>query len=393
MCATSQAVGCKSSTRLTLSKPFKPQAMQQPSPPRVLLHAFSTFTLGGQQARFVQLANAFGPRYRHVIAAMDNCFDAGERLGPQVHWQPLPLPVQKGGALANRSAFRRVIQAQRPDLLLSYNWGAIEWAAANLPQVVPHIHVEDGFSAAEATRQLPRRVWTRRVLLGWAGKRVVVISHNLQHLATQVWKLPAAQVKFIPNGVAIPDVHMQKRALAQVDKAQLTIGTVAGLRPEKNIARLIKAFAAVRARQRARLVVVGGGPELPALQALAASLGLAEDVEFAGYLADPIARLIAFDLFALSSDTEQLPIAMLEAMACGIPVVATRVGDVAHIMPTVAQSALAEPTDAAFTAALLGAIDQRSAWPQWIAAGERTVAERYALGQMLTQWQSLFDGD
>lgn len=361
-------------------------------PPRTLLHAFSTFTLGGQQARFVQLANAFGPRYRHVIAAMDNCFDAGERLGPHVNWQPLPLQVTKGGALANRSALRQVIQAQKPDLLLSYNWGAIEWAAANWPQVVPHIHVEDGFSAAEATRQLPRRAWTRRVLLGWAGKPVVVISHNLQRIATQVWKLPADQVKFIPNGVAIPETYLQKRALAQVDKAQITIGTVAGLRPEKNIARLINAFAAVRAQQNARLVVVGGGPELPALQALAARLGVAEDVEFAGYLADPISRLIEFDLFALSSDTEQLPIAMLEAMACGIPVVATRVGDVAHIMPSVAQSAVAEPTDAAFTATLLGAIAQRSAWPQWVAAGKQVVAEHYAMGHMQTQWQSLFDG-
>jgi glycosyltransferase involved in cell wall biosynthesis len=296
-----------------------------PPPTRTLLHAFSTFTLGGQQARFVQLANAFGPRYRHVIGAMDNRFDAGDRLGPHVNWQPLPLQITKGGALANRSAFRQVIQAQKPDLLLSYNWGAIEWAAANWPPMVPHIHVEDGFSAAEATRQLPRRAWTRRVLLGWAGKPVVVISHNLQRIATQVWKLPADQVKFIPNGVAIPELYIQKRALAQVNQAQITIGTVAGLRPEKNIARLIQAFAAVRARQSARLVVVvGGGPELPALQALAARLGVAEDVEFAGYLADPISRLIEFDLFALSSDTEQLPIAMLEAMACGIPVVADR---------------------------------------------------------------------
>ncbi|PIY27076.1 MAG: hypothetical protein COZ10_00885 [Comamonadaceae bacterium CG_4_10_14_3_um_filter_60_75] len=177
-----------------------------------------------------------------------------------------------------------------------------------------------------------------------------------------------------------------------MDQAHITIGTVAGLRPEKNIPRLIQAFAAVRARQNARLVVVGGGPELPALQALAARLGVAEDVEFAGYLADPISRLIEFDLFALSSDTEQLPIAMLEAMACGIPVVATRVGDVAHIMPSVAQSALADPNDAAFTAALLGAINQRSAWPQWVAAGKQVVADRYAMSQMQDQWRRIFDG-
>ena len=361
-------------------------------PPRTLLHAFSTFKLGGPQARFVQLANAFGPQYRHVIAAMDNCFDAGERLGPQVNWQPLPLQVKKGGALANRSAFRQVIKDQHPDLLITYNWGAIEWSAANWPKLVPQVHVEDGFGPEEATQQLPRRVWTRRVLLGWARKPVVVISHTLQHLATQVWKLAADQIKFIPNGVAIAELYIQKRALAQTNQAQITIGTVAGLRPEKNIARLIQAFAAVRTQQNARLVVVGGGPELPALQALAARLGVAEDVEFAGYLADPISRLIEFDLFALSSDTEQLPIAMLEAMACGIPVVATRVGDVAHIMPSVAQSAVAEPTDAAFTATLLSAIAQRSAWPRWAKAGQQTAKELYGLEAMQTQWARIFDG-
>jgi len=79
-------------------------------------------------------------------------------------------------------------------------------------------------------------------------------------------------------------------------------------------------------------------------------------------------------------------------MACGIPVVATRVGNVANIMPRVAQSAVAEPTDAAFTATLLGAIDQRSAWPQWAAAGKQVVADRYAMAHMQTQWQRVFDG-
>ncbi|WP_382326756.1 glycosyltransferase [Hydrogenophaga sp. UC242_50] len=133
-----------------------------------------------------------------------------------------------------------------------------------------------------------------------------------------MWKLPARRVTFIPNGVDIPAAA---RAVSVEEGRPVRIGTVAGLRPEKNIARLIRAFANVRARRSARLIVVGDGAQRGELEALAQQLGVAADVEFTGYLKDPSARLTDFDLFALSSDTEQLPIALLEAMAVGMPVV------------------------------------------------------------------------
>ena len=79
--------------------------------PRHLLHAFSTFQLGGPQVRFVELANALGPMFRHTVVAMDNRFDAGERLHPSVNWAPMTLKVIKGGALANRASFRQVLRS------------------------------------------------------------------------------------------------------------------------------------------------------------------------------------------------------------------------------------------------------------------------------------------
>lgn len=358
-------------------------------PQRVLLHAFSTFKLGGPQARFVQLANALGPAYRHIVVAMDNCFDAGERLDPAVRWEPMRLDVVKGGALANRGAFRAVLQRLKPDLLLSYNWGAIEWAAANLPRVVPHVHVEDGFGPEEAAQQLPRRVWMRRVLLGWNRVSVVVASRNLERIATGIWKLPARRVSFLPNGVDIPT---EARDVSAGADAPLCIGTVAGLRPEKNIARLIRAFAGVRARRPARLIVVGDGAQRGELQALAQQLGVDGDVEFTGYLKDPSARLTDFDLFALSSDTEQLPIALLEAMAVGMPVVATRVGDVGDILSNVSPDNLCEPEDGPFAEALSRALDHRSMWPAWAKAGREKVQAAYSMALMTAQWKRVFDG-
>lgn len=361
--------------------------------PRVLLHAFSTFQLGGPQARFVQLANALGPAYEHHIVAMDNRFDAGDRLGPQVRWQPVPMAIKKGGLLANRSACRQQLQRLKPDLLLSYNWGAIEWAAANLPRLVPQVHVEDGFGPEEANTQLPRRVWTRRALLGLGRVPLVVASRRLERLAVQAWRLPAKRVLFVANGVEVSETTRQPNELPSLADGVLRIGTVAGLRPEKNIARLIRAFASLRQKHSARLIVVGGGAELPALESLAGQLGVRSHIEFTGYLREPSGRLREMDIFALSSDTEQLPIALLEALSVGMPVVATRVGDVGDILSDVSPQTLCVPDDEAFTRALHTAVEQRAQWPQWEQAGREKVSAIYSAQQMLASWKSLFDGD
>mgnify|MGYP000287413746 CR=1 FL=1 len=97
----------------------------QAGPQRLLMHAFSTFRLGGPQARFVQIANALGDRYRHVVVAMDGNFEAGERLAADVRWETLRLAVRRGGALANRGTFRAVLADKHPDLLLTYNLSLI----------------------------------------------------------------------------------------------------------------------------------------------------------------------------------------------------------------------------------------------------------------------------
>lgn len=358
--------------------------------PRLLLHAFSTFKLGGPQARFVQLANALGPGYRHVVAAMDNCFDAGERLEPGIHWEPLRLEVLKGGMLSNRSAFRKVLQDSPPDLLLTYNWGAIEWAAANMPRVVRHVHVEDGFGPDEAMRQLPRRVWMRRILLGINRVPVVVASRNLERIATGIWRLAPQRVHFLANGVPVPAHAVVPRVTSP--EQPICIGTLAGLRPEKNLARLLRAFALVLSRHQARLVLIGDGPLRSELEALARTLKIADHVEFVGYLANPESRLAEFDLFALSSDTEQLPLAMLEAMAAGVPVVATQVGDIQDILDDVAPENVSPPDDAAFSRTLLAAVESTVKWPSWSRRGREKILQDYSAKQMMSGWKQVFDG-
>ena len=84
--------------------------------------------------------------------------------------------------------------------------------------------------------------------------------------------------------------------------------------------------------------------------------------------------------------------AMLEAMAWGVPVVATRVGDVALVLPLVSQAALCEPEDAAFERALLQVVAQRQHWPAWRAANHHQVGQHYSQEAMLRLWKQVFDG-
>lgn len=355
---------------------------------RVLLHAFSSFTLGGAQARFLQLVNAFGPRYRHLIVAMDDQWQAAERLSAAVPWDQLRVPVVRGGGLDNRSAFRRVLADTRPDLVVSYNWGAVEWAAANCPAIAPHVHVEDGFGPAETQTELPRRVWARRLLLNAARAQVVVPSRRLlQH--ARGWWIPPSRLRYIPNGV--PRAEPPAAKPDGGSSPAITVGTVAGLRPEKNIGRLLKAVAAVSRQHEVRLLVVGDGPQRPELEAMAAQLGLSERATFVGYVTNPAAYLARMDVFALSSDTEQQPISMLEAMALSIPVVATAVGDVQNMLPGGA-GVLSRPDDQAFALALADTLAKRDEWPAWGQRLALKVAEEFSFDRMLQNWGLVFDG-
>lgn len=359
--------------------------------PLRLLHVFSTFKVGGAQVRFATLLESFGSLFDNAIIAMDGDYACRERLPPGA---PVRFPVAdplKGPTLASILRFRRMLSELKPDRLLTYNWGAIEWALANTPPRIPHIHVEDGFGPEEADRQLARRVWTRRAAL--AGKTLVVPSRALETLARETWRVPGLTLAFVANGIDLDryPAAPQPELAARLEAAGTgpVIGTIARLGREKRVDRLIRAVAALDTP--IRLAIVGDGPERPALEALADSLGLGARAVFAGYLPDPPAVMATFDVFALSSDTEQMPTSLMEAMAAGLPVVATDVGDVRSMLPPAQGRFLAPPADDAFAHALADLLKATDDWAG-LAAGNRA----HALGAfdkhaMVERWVGLIE--
>lgn len=241
---------------------------------------------------------------------------------------------------------------------------------------VLHVHdYKSAFYAWLATRQRPR-VKLVATLHGWVESSQALRLYTTLELALlrrfdalvvvardQAARLlragvPAARIHQVDNGIALPAAPSPERVAALRGELDLAgpgpvLAAVARLSPEKNLALLLAAFAAV-ARDDARLLLVGDGPERRALEAQAEALGVQSRVRFAGARADVDDLWGLVDCLALPSLSEGMPLVVLEAMARGIPVVASAVGDVPRLLANASHGRLVPPGDEAALRAALG---------------------------------------
>lgn len=326
-----------------------------------VLHLHSSFHAGGKELRAAKLMNAFGAGVEHtVVSAQPGELGAASAIHPAICVAyPTDFPPLVGKPFPRR--LQGIAQAMRGfDLVLTYNWGAMDGALAHTLfgdhyRLPPLVHHEDGFNQDEVVRLKPMRNWYRRLALARASA-VVVPSQRLEAIALSAWKQPAAKVRRIVNGIDTAAYGRKPKpdALPRVikRKGELWLGTLAGLRPVKNLPRLVRAFSALPDAW--QLVILGEGPEREAIRAEAAAFHLAHRVHLPGFAPDPSAAIGLFDLFALSSDSEQFPISVVEAMAAGLAVAAPAVGDVQAMVAPENRPYITPPGDeAALEAALL----------------------------------------
>jgi glycosyltransferase involved in cell wall biosynthesis len=360
-----------------------------------LLHVFPSFGIGGMPLRTVRVIAHLAARCRHTVISLDGVTTAAELIPAGTTVEILPMVVDKRRPLSNLLGFRRFLASTKPDLLATYNWGAIEWAAVNrVRPLCRHIHFEAGFGREEATRQLRRRIIARRFVLA-TSDAVVVPSRTLEHIALDVWRLSRQRVRYIPDGIDVARFIVGKRLDDETRRSghPIVIGTVAPLRPEKNIARLIEVFARIADDPRFQLVIAGDGPERVGLEKLAAARQLDHRITFLGHVSRPEDVLASFDIFTLSSETEQIPNAMLEAMAAGLPIASVDVGDVGR-MVAAANHPYIVPRDR--PDAFASALRQLAADPalrQDLGAQNRERAEQhFGQDQMFQQYEELLLG-
>jgi len=299
----------------------------------MLFHVFSTFAPGGPEVR-----------------AIDGRYSAATRIQADIEYVLLRIPprgnrgIERAGLGLVRASLRlaaeaimigRQIQKYKPALILTYNLGAIAAViVVSLTGLAPLIHFEDGFGQDELVRRNRRRNLIRKFVLP-SARRVVVPSQSLQKLLLAECKLPGNLVCCIPNGVNTvafsPINSLEARRALGLPTGAMSFGTVCHLRPEKRLDLLIRAFHEANLPG-SILFIAGNGPCREILIRLATDLGLQDRIFWAGeVLASPL-HYSAIDVFVSSSDTEQLPLALLEAMSNALPVISTDVGDCGRVL-------------------------------------------------------------
>jgi glycosyltransferase involved in cell wall biosynthesis len=362
-----------------------------------LCHVFYAFTTGGAEVRTAVLMNALADGFRHTVVALNGDFSGQCRLQRAESVRLLAGPPRLG-ALSYPLALARLFRSLKPDLVLTYGWGGTDAIlAARLCGLHRVIHTEDGFQPDERHGQKFKRLLARRVLLRLA-RRVVCPSRSLAAVAERQWWLPSRRVRYLPNGVdagrfhpATPAEREAARRRFGCQPGECVIGTVGMFRQEKNHVRLLRAFAAVGDRRPSRLLLVGDGPLREDLTALALRAGVSHRVVFTGTLDATEDAYRASDVFALSSDTEQMPLALLEAMSMGLPVVSTDVGDVKSMVSPENRrlvTALGQEDDyAAALAELLEKDDLRASLGE---ANREVCLARFELADMIRAWEKLY---
>lgn len=265
-------------------------------------------------------------------------------------------------------------------LFTALAWGAPAARLAGVPAVVFTQHAAHR-EAAGLARAVER--------IGAAAVDRFVFCSPAAAATARRLKYPLEHLDLVENGIALAG-----RARASLDGQPPRIGAVGRLDPVKGHVHLVEAVRLLRAQgRRVRAVIYGEGPERTRLEARIAAAGLEGVIELPGQVADVPARLAGLDVFVQPSLSEALPLAVLEAMAAGLPVVVTDQGGAAELVRQGAGGAVARAGDPSSLAeALAGVLDQPLAARRAAGeAGHALVHARYGLATTAARYLTVYE--
>ncbi|MBT8467168.1 MAG: glycosyltransferase [Deltaproteobacteria bacterium] len=289
-----------------------------------------------------------------------------------------------------------LVRAHRPDILFSTSGGANMIAAiAHLLTGINGRLVLSERNALRSGISWKKRLqrWLKRALYPSAD-RITTVSRGLKQELVQELGLPAGSISVIYNPIVEP--RLEAQAAEPVSHPWFVEGPQTGaevilavgrLVPEKDFATLLRAFTEVRRTHDARLLILGEGPCRGELKELAATLGVPDEVALPGYDPNPFRYMSRCGIFVLSSRFEGLPGALIQAMACGAPVISTDCPyGPAEILERPGSGILIPVGDSGALAAAIRKLLDDPGRRQRMAAEARVAAERFSVERVISNY-------
>jgi glycosyltransferase involved in cell wall biosynthesis len=366
---------------------------QDRGPLRVMF-VITSMPVGGAETLLVELVRRLDrARFLPELCCLKGPGPLGESLALEVpvHHGLLARKTDMGilwrlAGLLKRRRIDAVVTVGAGDKMF---WGRLAARLAGVPVVVSALH---------STGWPDRVQWANRLLAPLTDAFIAVAEPHAHYLAAHEG-CTAAKVRVIPNGVDVerfrpqpPNAKLRKEFELPADAP--VAGIVAALRPEKNHALLLRAAVRVlHAVPNAHFLIVGDGPQREELEALASLLSLSHAVRFLGTRSDVPEVLSLIDVLALTSHMEANPVSILEAMAAGKPVVATRVGSVDRAVQEGRTGHLVSAGDEeAMAGRLIELLRDRAAAAALGRAGRQFVVEHASIERMVAGYEDLLAG-
>jgi len=302
--------------------------------PPLVVHIIFRLDFGGLENGLVNLINNMpAEKYRHAIICASDYTDFRKRIN-KADVAVFALHKKPGNDLGAYIRLWKLLRKLKPDIVHTRNLGTIEYVIpAMLAGVKCRVHGEHGRDMSDIDGTNKKYIFLRRFYSIFLH-RFIALSKDLEQWLLNTVNIKRQKVVQLYNGVDLMRFNglLEEKALPtgvpQIQVDDILIGTVGRLQAEKDQTTLIKAFAQVyaSAEKNIKLLLIGDGPDKPQLEALVTENVLTDHVIFLGARNDIPELFSKLDIFVLPSRGEGISNTILEAMASGLPVIATRVG-------------------------------------------------------------------
>ena len=365
-----------------------------------VLHLLHKLTFGGTERVVAHLVTQSGPEVFNYICSFDEPDpEFLKELGPMSD-RVFSLHKRKGNDLSLPFKIAAICNQRRVDIVHSLGWATYAEGLVAAKILKRHIRFFHSFrgKTEEDTGFIPkRRILAQRIFARYCDT-ILTPSNMSRNDYANLIGIDPERIAVIYNGVQTQNFNSvfeqkSRRNHFGLQDEEIVIGCVARLDPVKNVTALIRAFAGIDrdTAHRCRLLLVGDGPELAELKRLVGALEIEARVVFAGMRRDIPECLRMMDIYVQPSKFEGVPNAVLEAMAAGLPVVATDVGGVCEIVEHGISGFLVHlGDDKALSNRITELVRDPAKSNNMGSAGRKRVKERFSMKKMISDYEGLY---